>query len=329
MASSPDSAAEIERQRAEIEAAFRERRALPDAGGSRGFVVPAWAEEHKGISEGGRTSPGQVTAQAGRGGPRPGDPLPPGQPGRYTGHVTATEVIVTGEAPRQRVAVLFSHEDFPGVRFGHRFYPDHPDSPRGEYFRFMRDIEEGELHRMMETGPSPASSGIIWTVWGAPLPGIEPLRAEIETGFREGWQPIGAGKPRVLTERAYAEARRILTQGGWTGLDRATIEAVRGGAHPGDPLPALQPDPYIDKVTDAEVIITGSGPHRRVAVLFSHEDFPGARFGHRFPTDPDIVDPIDLKEEIETGALDRMMQDQPAADDDGIIWTTREDPDQD
>jgi hypothetical protein len=35
------------------------------------------------------------------------------------------------------------------------------------------------------------------------------------------------------------------------------------------------------------VIITGRGPGRCVAaVLFSHEDFPRARFGHRFPLEP-------------------------------------------
>jgi hypothetical protein len=27
-------------------------------------------------------------------------------------------------------------------------------------------------------------------------------------------------------------------------------------------------------------------------------------------------------EEIETGALDRMMQDEPVADNSGVIWTT-------
>jgi hypothetical protein len=33
-------------------------------------------------------------------------------------------------------------------------------------------------------------------------------------------------------------------------------------------------------------------------------------------------EPIWLVEEIETGALDRMMEDPPAPDDAGIIWTT-------
>jgi hypothetical protein len=41
------------------------------------------------------------------------------------------------------------------------------------------------------------------------------------------------------------------------------------------------------------------------------------------------LEKIWLKEEIETGALDRMMQIPPAADETGIIWTTWEDTDQD
>lgn len=116
---------------------------------------------------------------------------------------------------------------------------------------------------------------------------------------------------------------QVLSHGGWTGLDLATIEAVRGGAQSGDPLPPLRAEPYITRVADTEVIITGSGRGRRVTVLFSHTDLPGVRFGHRFP--PSFApggEPIDLKEEIETGALHRMMQTPPPADTNGITWTT-------
>jgi len=76
------------------------------------------------------------------------------------------------------------------------------------------------------------------------------------------------------------------------------------------------------------VIITGTGQGRRVAVLFSHPSFPGVRFGHRFPLGLDEYggDPVYLREEIETGALHRMMQAQPAPDDKGITWTTWGDP---
>jgi hypothetical protein len=158
--------------------------------------------------------------------------------------------------------------------------------------------------------------------------GLEQQRAEIEAAFRQGWRPIGAGEPRVLTERAYTEARKVLDHGGWTGLDKAAIDAVRGGARPGDPLPPLQPCPYVDDVIDAEVIITGDSPQQRVAVLFSHRDFPGARFGHRFSGYDPALERIELKEEIETGALHGMMQSHPAPDDAGIIWTTWEESDQ-
>jgi hypothetical protein len=161
--------------------------------------------------------------------------------------------------------------------------------------------------------------------------GLERQRAQIETSFREGWRPVGAGEPRVLTARAHAEARKILNDGGWTGLDRATIQAVRDGAQPGDPLPPLQPDPYIDNVVNAEVIITGSGAGRRVAVLFSHQHFRGIRFGHQFPLDSsgEGDEKIGLKEDIETGALHRMMNDPPAPDDAGIVWTTWRSPEPD
>ncbi len=110
----------------------------------------------------------------------------------------------------------------------------------------------------------------------------------------------------------------ILGRGGWTGLDQATIDAVRDGAQPGDPLPPLQAHPYIDDVIEAEVVITGAGPQQQVAVLFSHRDFPGTRFGHRFSGYDPGLEKIELKEEIETGALDRMLQNQPPADSTGV-----------
>jgi hypothetical protein len=153
---------------------------------------------------------------------------------------------------------------------------------------------------------------------------LEFQRAAIERAFRHGWTSPEDGKPRVLTDRAYAEARELLGHGGWTGLDQATIQAVRNGAQPGDSLPPLQPLPFIRNVTDAEVFITGSGAGRRIAVLFSYDDFPDIRFGHRFRREPgrETNERIWLMEEIETGALNRMMQDPPAPDDAGVIWTT-------
>lgn len=153
---------------------------------------------------------------------------------------------------------------------------------------------------------------------------IESQRATIESEFRTGSVPQGAGEPRFLTESDCEEARRILAGGGFTYLDPDTIEKVRAGGQPGDPLPPLAARPLIDGVTDTEVIITGKAPGQRVAVLFNHEGFPGIRFGHRFPRPSEELAEYAttwLQEEIQTGALHRMMRDQPAADGAGIVWT--------
>ena len=133
--------------------------------------------------------------------------------------------------------------------------------------------------------------------------------------FRERWVPPQAGEQPVLTEPACAEARGALAQDRPTWLDPAIVEAVRDGARPGDPLPPRRPGTYFDRGTDTEVIITGRGLGRCVAVLFSYEHFPVARFGHRFPLDPFAEDreQIWLMEQIETGSVHRMMNDQPAA----------------
>lgn len=156
-------------------------------------------------------------------------------------------------------------------------------------------------------------------------PDLESQRATIEAQFRTGRVPPGAGEPRVLTESDREEARRILRGGGLTYLDPDIIERVRAGGQPGDPLPPLVASPLIDGVTGTEVIITGEAPRRRVAVLFSHESFPGIRFGHRFPHPSEELAEyatIWLQEEIQTGALHRMMRDRHAADGAGIVWTT-------
>ena len=312
MTSQPDGARDLDRQFAEIDAVLRGPWVPPDAGHPRVLTLDAYAEARQSIKRGGLTSLDQATIEAVRGGAQPGDPLPLLPPDYHIGHVTDPAVIITGSGQERLVAVLFSHQHFPGVRFGYRFSP-YGDG-RSAALAFIEAIETGELHRMMSVPRSPDKAGIVWT-WGLPAPGLDAQHTEIETAFAQGWRPAGVGEPRFLTERAYADARRVLGHGGWTGLDLATIEAVRGGAQPGDPLPPLQAEPYITRVTDTEVIITGRGQDRRVAVLFTHTDFPSVRFGHRFP--PNLAvhgDPIYLKEEIETGALHRMMQTPPAAD---------------
>ena len=151
---------------------------------------------------------------------------------------------------------------------------------------------------------------------------LEQQRTDIEASFQCGWQAI---VPRVLTERRYAEARRVLDNGGWTGLDPAIVNAVRHGARPGGELAPPPPHPYIDHISDVEVVITGGGQDRCVAVLFSYRFCPGIRFGHRFPPGDGGLEKVWLKEAIETGALDRMIANPPAPDSSGIVWTTWDD----
>jgi hypothetical protein len=325
-----DSDPELERQRAGIEDTLRELWAPLQAGEPRVLTERACAEARKTPARGRRAWLDQSVIEAVRDGAQPGDPLPPRRPGTYFDRGTDTEVIIIGRGPGRRVAVEFSHEDFPYARFGHRFEPG-PSGGRRQAAQLVEQLQAGALHQMMDNPPPADSAWIFWTTWGTPNSDqeLEHQRADIEAAFRHGWRPEGAGQPRVLTEGGYAEARKLLGRGGWTGLDQATIHAVRDGAQPGDPLSPLQPAPYIRGVTDAEVIITGRGPGRCVAVLFSHRDFPAARFGHRFPLEPFAEDreSIWLMEEIETGALHRMMDNQPAADDAGIMWTTWGNPD--
>ena len=154
--------------------------------------------------------------------------------------------------------------------------------------------------------------------------GLERQRADIEAGFRAGWVPADSGQPRTLTAAEYSEARNLTAQTGsrLSYLEPAVIQAIREGARPGDALPPRERKPFIRGVSDAEVIITGRGAVPCVAVLFSHDSFPGVRFGHRFTPPSDEHAAIWLMEEIETGALHRMMHTPPPADDAGITWTT-------
>jgi hypothetical protein len=41
--------------------------------------------------------------------------------------------------------------------------------------------------------------------------------------------------------------------------------------------------PAITGVCDVDARVVGEGEDRRVTVFFSHQGFPGIRFGHRFP----------------------------------------------
>lgn len=323
---------ELERQRAGVEEAFRELWVAPPAGMPQVLTARAYAEARKAPARGRQTWLDQSIIQAVGDGAQPGAPLPPRRPGTYFDRGTDAEVMIIGHGPGQRVAVEFSHEDFPYARFGHRFEPG-PSGGHRQAARLIEQIQAGALHQMMDNPPPADSAWIFWTTWGTPSsdPELEYQRSQIEEAFRHGWRPADAGQPRLLTERAYAEARAVVSRGGWAGLDLETIQAVRDGAQPGEPLPPPQPRPFITGVTDTQVILTGRGPARCVAILFSHADFPGARFGHRFPLEPfgEGHEQTWLMEEIDTGALHRMMRDEPAADGAGIIWTTWGNPDPD
>jgi len=325
MTSEPDNDPQLDRQRTSIETAFRDRWAPLDVTKPRILTEHVYTETRRYIGEHGRTWVDGVIIQAVRDGAQPGDELPPLRPEPYLGHITDAKVTLIGRGPGRRVAVLFPLADFPGAQFGHRFEPD-PLTGEQAALRLMEQVEAGAVHCMMANQPV-GDRETLWTTWGTPStdPELETQRTQIATAFRDGWTPHGADEPRVLTERDHAEARQLLDRGGWTGLDHATIDAVRDGAQPGDPLPPLRSLPFISNVTDAEVTLNGTGPARRVAVLFSHDHFPGARFGHRFPLEPYAQDheSIWLMEEIDTGALHRMMKNQPPPPDStGIIWTT-------
>lgn len=74
---------------------------------------------------------------------------------------------------------------------------------------------------------------------------------------------------------------------------------------------------------DCETAVTATGADARVNLFFSHEDFPGVRFGYRClePGD-DPYEEVWLCEELATGALHRMMgYDAPVPAEDGIVWT--------
>jgi len=77
------------------------------------------------------------------------------------------------------------------------------------------------------------------------------------------------------------------------------------------------------KVRSGETGVIDDGASRSVVFLFSHDDFPDARFGYQCkPPADDPYEEIWLAEELATGALHRMMRyDEPRADAGGIIWT--------
>jgi hypothetical protein len=72
------------------------------------------------------------------------------------------EAQITGEGVGRRVVLLFSHGDFPAIRFGYRCKA--PGEDRYEEVSLGEELATGALHRMMSyERPVPGEDGIIWT----------------------------------------------------------------------------------------------------------------------------------------------------------------------
>ena len=72
------------------------------------------------------------------------------------------EVRIAGVGDDARVVVLFSHEHWSGVRFGHRFPP--ADVADGyEYIWLKEEVETGGLGRLMGRRPHADGDGVVWT----------------------------------------------------------------------------------------------------------------------------------------------------------------------
>lgn len=159
--------------------------------------------------------------------------------------------------------------------------------------------------------------------WGGDL---REQQRRLERAFVHGWVSPARGQV-ILSEDQLTRIERVRDRGGWLNAqEHEHLERLRPGGRRGDPLPAAPAirQPFISGIAeDFEVRIAGAGDHASVVVLFSHEHWPGVRFGHRFPP-PDQADgygEIWLMEEVETGGLGRLMGRRPSPDDDGITWT--------
>ena len=158
------------------------------------------------------------------------------------------------------------------------------------------------------------------------LTGLQAQRQRLERRFVEGWVTAARG-PLTFDEERLARVERVLERGnGWLYEDEPEyLDLRRAGAPRGVTLPAAgaKRRPLIRGVTDDfEFRIGSDGERACVVILFFHENWPGVHFGHRFSApDPDEHEHIWLMEAIGTGGLHRLMERQPVADEDGIVWT--------
>jgi hypothetical protein len=151
-------------------------------------------------------------------------------------------------------------------------------------------------------------------------------RERVERTFAHGWV-TEAREPVAFSEDELGRIEQVRDHGGFlNAYEHEYLQWVKAGGRWGDPLPAApaRRDPFISGIADDfEVRITDAGDQKNVAILFSHQDWPGVRFGHRFPTpeESDGHDEIWLMEEVETGALSRLMARNIKPDGDGVVWT--------
>jgi hypothetical protein len=155
---------------------------------------------------------------------------------------------------------------------------------------------------------------------------IEEQRDRLEGAFVHGWVTPARGQV-TFSEGQLARLDHVAQHGGWTNKDESEyLRRLRAGGRRGDPLPPAPAirEPYINGLgEDFEFQIATHAGQASVVVLFSHQQWPGIRFGHRFPPprQADGYEAIWLKEEVETGALNRLMNSDPSPDDAGVIWT--------
>ena len=106
--------------------------------------------------------------QRSRAGAQRDDPLPAAPATRepyVDGFRDDFDVWIVGSDENAHVVILFCHESWPEIRFGHRFPP--PDEADGyEDVWLKEEVETGALARQMRQHPRPDDDGIIWTSWG-------------------------------------------------------------------------------------------------------------------------------------------------------------------
>jgi len=146
--SNPDPGSGLEPQRVEIQAAFHEQWVPLPGSEPKLLTGSEYAEALRFIAQPGKTRATPPAIGAVRDGAQPGDVLPHD---RFLGPTPNPEVIIIGRAAGQRVAVLFSQQDFPKVQFGHRFELHNPGGGREAVTWLIAQIQAGALHGPWKT----------------------------------------------------------------------------------------------------------------------------------------------------------------------------------